>query len=181
MFCLSIALDYKMVTAIHLTTLFSMVIINIAFGIFIHIKLRKEDTAFKFWVGQNKRVYKVFRTIIFVFSFKSMRLFYCKFLQRPWFNASIENKYMAVARPLFIATAVNFILQVGPIILMDIYNMMFIPWGYQIMVMSIDNLVLAIITFILEIIEFAHFKHVALDEGEIIMSGHPGKQFLNSR
>jgi hypothetical protein len=45
---------------------------------------------------------------------------------------------------------------------------MFIPWGYQIMVMSIDNLILALVIFVLEIIEFAHYKHLALEQGELV-------------
>lgn len=51
---------------------------------------------------------------------------------------------------------------------MDAYNLMFIPWGYQIMVMSIDNMVLAIVTFVLEIVEFTHYKHLAIEKGELI-------------
>ena len=43
MFCLSIALDYKLVTAIHLTTLFSMLNLNLFFGLFMHMRLRKLD------------------------------------------------------------------------------------------------------------------------------------------
>jgi hypothetical protein len=41
MFCLSIALDYKLVTAIHLTTLFSMLLFNIFFGLYMHMRVRK--------------------------------------------------------------------------------------------------------------------------------------------
>lgn len=63
---------------------------------------------------------------------------------------------------------------------MDAYNLMFIPWGYQIMVMSIDNMILALIIFILEIIEFAYFKKVAIEEGGIIYKGDGSKQFLKT-
>lgn len=51
---------------------------------------------------------------------------------------------------------------------MDAYNLMFIPWGYQIMVMSIDNLILALVIFALEIAEFAYYKRKALEEGELL-------------
>lgn len=101
-----------------------------------------------------------------------MRLFYCKFfVKKPWFSATFNNQYSTVIRPLFIATVLNFLLQVGPIILMDAYNLMFIPWGYQIMVMSIDNMMLALVTFVLEIVEFAYFKRMAVEEGDLIMKG----------
>ena len=62
---------------------------------------------------------------------------------------------------------------------MDCYNLMFIPWGYQIMVMSIDNMVLAFVIFVLEIIEFTHFKRLAIEEGDIIYGdGTAGKRFM---
>lgn len=50
---------------------------------------------------------------------------------------------------------------------MDIYNFIFIGWGYQIMVMSIDNLIMALVVFILEIIEFRHFKELAIKDGQL--------------
>lgn len=43
MFCLSIALDYKLVQSIHLTTLFTMLITNLSFGLYIHLRIRKTD------------------------------------------------------------------------------------------------------------------------------------------
>jgi hypothetical protein len=46
---------------------------------------------------------------------------------------------------------------------MNAYMLMFIPWGYQLMVMSIDNMILAFIIFVLEIVEFAYFKRRAIE------------------
>ena len=43
MFCLSISLEYRLVTAIHVTTLFSMVIMNVAFGLYVDMKVKKTD------------------------------------------------------------------------------------------------------------------------------------------
>lgn len=71
-------------------------------------------------------------------------------------------------KPFFITIVVNFILQVAPIVLMDIYLMMFIKWGYEIMVASIDNMILALIIFVLEIVEFAYYKRKALEDKDII-------------
>jgi hypothetical protein len=70
-------------------------------------------------------------------------------------------------------------LQAGPIFLMDCYNLMYIPWGYQIMVMSIDNLILTFIIFVLEIVEFTHFKRLAIEGGDLIYGdGTAGKRFM---
>jgi len=51
---------------------------------------------------------------------------------------------------------------------MDIYCLMFIPWGYQLMVSSIDNLVLALVIFVLELIEFRYYKKLALETKELL-------------
>lgn len=53
---------------------------------------------------------------------------------------------------------------------MDIYDFIFIPWGYQLMVMGIDNLIMGVVIFILEIIEFTHYKKLAIEEGNLM---HP--------
>lgn len=46
--------------------------------------------------------------------------------------------------------------------LMDVYCLIFIPWGYQLMVTSIDNLVLSLVIFALELVEFRYYKKLAL-------------------
>ena len=47
------------------------------------------------------------------------------------------------------------------------------------MVMSIDNMVLAFVIFVLEIVEFTHFKRLAIEGGDIIYgNGTNGKKFL---
>ena len=51
---------------------------------------------------------------------------------------------------------------------MNAYMLMFIPWGYQLMVMSIDNMILAFVIFVLEIVEFAYFKKLAIDDKQLI-------------
>lgn len=131
MFCLSIALDYKLVVAIHLTTLFGMLITNIAFTLFFDLKIRKEDQPFLFWTDKNRKTYLIIKWLMMLYNFKCVRILYSKInFIKPELDAPFENKYQRVVRPLFIATVVNFIVQAGPIVLMDAYNLMFIPWGY---------------------------------------------------
>jgi hypothetical protein len=115
-----------------------------------------------------------------LYSFKNARVFYSRlFDKKPFCNVPFENKYVTLIRPIFFASIANFLLQAGPIFLMDCYNLMFIPWGYQIMVMSIDNMVLAFVIFVLEIVEFTHFKRQAIEDGDIIYGdGTNGKKFL---
>lgn len=45
-----------------------------------------------------------------------------------------------------------------PLIIVDIYTLMFIPWGYEIMVLSIDSLIMSLVIFALEIVEFTLYK-----------------------
>ena len=42
------------------------------------------------------------------------------------------------------------------------------------MVMSIDNMILAFVIFVLEIIEFAHFKKLAIEDKQLIYTGGIG-------
>ena len=76
MFCLAIAMDYQLVTAIHLFTLFSMLIFNLFFGLFMHLRLRKMDQPFRFWVDQNPISYKRVKWSIILYSFKNTRVLY---------------------------------------------------------------------------------------------------------
>lgn len=55
-----------------------------------------------------------------------------------------------------------------PVVVMDIYAFIYVPWGYQMMVMGIDNMILSLVIFILEIIEFSHFKKLAIENKELI-------------
>lgn len=154
MFCLSIALDYKLVQAIHLTTLFTMLITNVAFGLYIHLKVRKTDQVFRHWTDREVRGYKWIKILTLAYNFKMSRLLFARYLNKGYFQATSDSKYKSLIKPLFFTSVINFLVQCGPIVLMDIYSLWFIPWGYQIMVMSIDNMVLALVIFILEIVEF---------------------------
>ena len=43
MLALAVGLGYRMVTAIHLTTLVSMMVMNLAFGLYVDIRVKKSD------------------------------------------------------------------------------------------------------------------------------------------
>jgi hypothetical protein len=170
MFCLSIALDYMLIQAVHLTCLFTMLLLNLSFGLFLDLRQRKLDTSFRHWTDDHKPHYKSLKWLLMTFSFKSVRLMYSRLHpSKPYLNVPFENLYSSLIRPLFIATIINFLLQAGPIFLMNAYMLMFIPWGYQLMVMSIDNMILAFVIFVLEIFEFAYFKRRAV-EGKQLMA-----------
>ena len=132
MFCLSIELDYDLVTSIHLICLFSMMLANLGFTLIMHLKLRKDDQAFKYWTDENIKPYRIIKWLMFLYSFKAVRLLYSQIQNKPYFDAPFERKYQTLIKPLFFVTVINFLLQAGPIILMDCYNLWFIGWGYQI-------------------------------------------------
>jgi hypothetical protein len=109
------------------------------------------------------------------YSFKSVRVMYTKLQpNKPYMNVPFENPYTTLVKPFFITTVANFLLQAGPIFLMNAYMLMFIPWGYQLMVMSIDNMILAFIIFVLEIVEFSYFKRRAIDDKQLMYTGARG-------
>jgi hypothetical protein len=76
MVALAISLDYMMVKSVHILSFVSMFIANIAFTLLYHIKLRKEDLAFKHWYTEYKRTYTALKYLMFLFNFKAARVFY---------------------------------------------------------------------------------------------------------
>lgn len=110
MFCLSIALDYMMVLAIHFLCLFGMLVINAGFALYFHMTQRKGDIPFKHWANFHKKPYKVIKWMMLVFNFKLARLMYSNLFKKEYFNAAFDNRYATLIKPLFIASMVNFLL-----------------------------------------------------------------------
>ena len=111
MFCLSIALDYMLVQAVHLTCLFTMLLTNLGFSLFLHLRQRKSDIPFRHWTDDNKKNYKYLKWVMMCYSFKSARIMYSKILStKPYMNVPFENPYTTLIKPFFITTVVNFLL-----------------------------------------------------------------------
>ena len=111
MFCLSIALDYMLVQAVHLTCLFTMLLTNVAFTLFLHRRQRKGDTAFRHWADDNRREYRYMRWVMMAWSFKSARVMYTRLMpEKPYMNVPFEVPYKTLIKPLFVTTVVNFLL-----------------------------------------------------------------------
>jgi hypothetical protein len=165
MFGLSLTLDYMLVESIHVLSFVSLFCVNVIFTLLFDFKLRKKDIAFRHWISTYKKYYVIYRILSFFYSFKVLRLLYSGLFGKLYFHASFETPYKTLVRPLFYCTVANFVLQVAPVIVMNIYNFWFIPWGYQLMVMGVDNTLMALVIFILEIIEFRHYLKQAIEEG----------------
>ena len=73
---LSFELDYMMVKGVHMMAFISMYLANAIFGLAFHIKLRKDDPAFVHWYTEHKKWYNVYKYIVFIFNFKSIRGMY---------------------------------------------------------------------------------------------------------
>ena len=43
---------------------------------------------------------------------------------------AFTDRYEALVFPLFVLTIVNLIIQVVPVLIDDVYTIVFIPWGY---------------------------------------------------
>lgn len=131
MFCLSIALDYKLIQALHLFCLFLMLLTNLGFTFFLHLRQRKNDTALRHWCDDYAKEYKYLRWVMMAYSFKTVRVMYSRVLpNKPYMNVPFDTQYSTLIKPLFFTTVINFIMQAGPIFLMNAYMLMFISWGY---------------------------------------------------
>jgi hypothetical protein len=109
MFCLAIALDYKLVQAIHLTTLFTMIITNLAFGLYVHLRIRKNDQIFRHWTDREMKGYNYIKYAMLIYTFKSSRLLFSKYLNKSYFQASFSSLYKSLIKPFFIITVLNFL------------------------------------------------------------------------
>mmetsp|Transcript_8759 Transcript_8759/g.8065 ORF Transcript_8759/g.8065 Transcript_8759/m.8065 type:complete len:352 (+) Transcript_8759:902-1957(+) len=162
---LSLVLRYSIITTGHCLSVVSMYLSNLVGFFYFKKYTKKNDPAFAHWIQNNRRIYKMYSFVALGVNFKLLRGIYSKASKRPEFNAPFSEEYEHMVRPLFVQTLLNALFQVIPVIFIDLYTLMVIPWGYQIMMSSVDNIVLAVAIFILEIIEFKLHKQLYIQGG----------------
>ena len=84
-------------------------------------------------------------------------MLYSNFLRKPYFDAPCENKFRSIIRPLFILTMCS-LLQMGSIVLANVYTIWLLRWGYEIVTLAIESIVMALLIFSLEIYEFVLYR-----------------------
>lgn len=155
-------MGYRMIFAVYLLGILAQLFFNLGFAIVFKVKLRKRDQALKHWCSFYQRPFRVYNALMYGFNFKTARGLYSQLFKgrKPYkyFSASFDELFETLVRPLFISSAVNFFFVAIPFVIMDIYSLIFIPWGYELMIISIDNLLLAVTIFILEVIEFRLYR-----------------------
>jgi hypothetical protein len=93
--------------------------------------VRNFDPAFKYWGDENRRALNIYESVAALFNFKVLRGLYSKaFKEKNEFSAPFTEEYENIIKPLFIGTLFNVVLQVVPVLIVDIYTVVFIPWGY---------------------------------------------------
>jgi len=103
-----------------------------------------------------------------VWSFKSARAFYSKaFSGSKHFSAAFDRKFQTIVRPLFLVSMVHFLCLQLPLVMTDIYTIAVMParYRYEISTVALDNLVLQLTIFALEIYEFTMMRAKAKKTG----------------
>jgi hypothetical protein len=131
MFLLSIVLDYKFILSLHLIATVAMFVMNLSISMYFKKKIVKTDNAFKHWSMDHPKAIRGYTIISALLNFKLLRGLYSHlFKSNLNFKASFEDCYDTLVKPLFVSTIVNLFVQVIPVLIIDIYTIIFIPWGY---------------------------------------------------
>lgn len=152
---LSASIGFTIALSIHLATLLVMYFMNIAFTVYLIVKSQRDDAPFKHWCSYHDRLSTLYFILTSCLSFKMARCFYARvFKGSKYFDAAFDSKFESIIRPMFITSMINFVCVSVPIILADLYTLMAFNWRYEIAALAFDNLLLALVIFVLEIIEF---------------------------
>ena len=152
-----------MISKLNTSVIVFIIFENVMMTLWIIYKSQKHDKAFGHWCSYNSSVSTIFLTVTTWWSFKMARCYYCKFLNSN-FNAAFDNKFNTIVRPLFALSMVHFALFQIPVMFTDVYTLMTFGPEYEITTCALDNLVLQLIIFVLEIIEFNHLKEKKTNE-----------------
>ena len=133
MFGLSFAIQYRFIISLHCISIVALFLTNVIGALYFDLKITKEDPAFKYWIEENEKGIRIYAWTAGIVSFKLLRGLYCKANirgRKAIFDAAFTDRYEALVFPLFVLTIVNLIIQVIPVLIDDVYTIVFIPWGY---------------------------------------------------
>ena len=148
-------MGYRALTTLHLIGLFAIFFINVA--CYFAVLKRIQDKPFLHWYDIYERQTNNVYLFSALFNFKMARLLYSRFKGKKYFDVACEERFEQLIKPMFVLTMIS-LLQMAPIALVNIYTIWLLRWGYQIVTLSIEAIVLALVILALEIYEFVLHK-----------------------
>lgn len=148
-------MGYRFLSYLHLAGMFALFFLNLAF--LLTFTLLVDDLPFAHWRQKYLNESRAILAVSTLFNFKLGRLLYCQLRSRPWYNAASENKFETFIRPMFVFSMISMI-QACPIMMVNIYTIWLIRWGYELKTLSMESIILCIVILALEIYEFILHK-----------------------
>ena len=152
---LAFQMGYKFLSYLHLAGMFALFFLNLAF--LLTFTLLVDDLPFSHWRQKYLNESRAILAVSTLFNFKLGRLLYCQLRSRPWYNAASESKFETFIRPMFVFSMISMI-QACPIMMVNIYTIWLIRWGYELKTLSMESIILCIVILALEIYEFILHK-----------------------
>jgi len=149
----AVYLGYWVFYALHLASFFLLFSFNLGFAIYIDRRVPSQDGAFKHWAAHFSTRDAAYKAVCGILSFKGARLYYSNFTN---VNAAFDDFYSFFYFPLFLVSMASFPIQVLPAFVADVWSVILVPWGYQIVIFSLENVILGIAIFILELLEYRY-------------------------
>jgi hypothetical protein len=147
-------LGYDFVISVHLFASVAAVVLNLG-ALIAYVLLLMNDLPFKYWRETNFRSTLIVFAISGIFSFKAVRFLVSKFWGLKQLDAVFEDKFRVFQKPLAALTCIQTLICVGPVSYISVFVIGLIPiWGYQIRVLGIECLIMALVIASLETYEF---------------------------
>lgn len=108
--------------------------------------------AFKHWAQNYFRAYKVLLVLGGVCNFKLFRLLYGQLFGREVFNAAFDDPH-SFFKPFTLATVFSVVTSTLPLLVGNICGMIFIEYGYQLFINSIELTIIEVVLLGLMIYE----------------------------
>ena len=124
---------------------------NVFFGL-VYTKQVKTDAAFKHWQSVNQKVSLTIQILGF-WNFKVFRLLYSRLFGRDEFNAPLENP-MVFRRPFTLSSLFALVTVVLPSLVAGGFGIIYVNWGYQLLVTCFEILIIQGALLILQLIEY---------------------------
>jgi len=113
----------------------------------------------------NKKVQAGVAIVGGLFNFKCYRLLYSRLFGMDEFNAPLEEPY-TFYRPFNLSSLFNLVCVKLPLIVACIFGLMYVEWGYQLLIVCFELLVIEVFLLILSMIEYFKLRAHLMKQGK---------------
>mmetsp|Transcript_43828 Transcript_43828/g.42324 ORF Transcript_43828/g.42324 Transcript_43828/m.42324 type:complete len:385 (+) Transcript_43828:1678-2832(+) len=159
-------LEQYVASILALVALIMLVVSNLAFFIYYRRDILKKDAAFFKWCRMYPRTSTILPKVALVLNFKLIKMLYSGFFGQESCLAQFDEPKAHFLQPLRMITYFSFVFVYVPIIVADAFIYIQVEWGYQLLVLAIESLILAIFIMVLTVIEFRNVNKLIMTGDE---------------